>query len=69
MLAYETARRRKGIFGNRHGSVLFVAFLGLFVAGAVARHPVFSLEVIPMLGMMIWLSRELSTLRKPASTG
>jgi hypothetical protein len=68
MLAYEAARKRKGAFGNRHGSLLFVVFLGLFVAGAVARFPIFSLEVIPMLGMMVWLSRELSTLRKPAAT-
>lgn len=66
MLAYEGTRAREGKLKGRGATVLFLLFLGLFAAATAVHHPDFSVEVVPLLAMMAWLSWELAARRRHA---
>ena len=70
ILGYEANLRREGIVGNRRGTALLLLFAGVYgVGGAVFHFRDFSVVFIVLLGLMIWLSQELSALRRrPSST-
>lgn len=66
MLGYEGTRTRGGYWRNRGGTALFLLFALVYgVGGAVFHFRDFSVLFIVLLGMMIWLSQELFSLRKP----
>ncbi len=65
ILAYEAVRPRQGILGNRRGTVLLLLIFGV-VAGVAAVHSqAFSVEVVVLLGVMVWLARESSRTQRP----
>lgn len=65
MLGYESARPRKGILGNRRGAALLLIFAVVYcLGGALFHFRDFSVLSIVLLGLMVWLSQELSFLRQ-----
>lgn len=69
ILAYEGMRGRTGILRDRWGTALLLLILGVIVGEAVIHSRDFSVEVAVLLGLMVWLSRQLSALRKSAAVG
>lgn len=67
ILAYEATRRGKGILESRRGTALLLLIFAVVAGGAVVHSQAFSLEVIVMLGLMVWLSREIAVLRSSAA--
>lgn len=66
MLAYEGTKPHKGILRNRQGTALLLLFAVVYgIGGAVFHFREFSVLFIVLLGLMIWLSQELSILRGP----
>lgn len=65
MLAYEATRRRQGILENRKGTALLLIFAAVYGIGGIVFHfRDFSVLVIVLLGLMVWLSQELSALHR-----
>lgn len=70
MLGYEGRRLREGILRNRRGAALLVIFALVYgVGGALFHFRDFSVLFIVLLGMMIWLSQEISALPVNAQSG
>lgn len=67
ILAYEATRPHEGILWNRRGTALLLLIFAVVAGGAVVHSQAFSVEVIVMLGLMVWLSREITALRSPAA--
>jgi hypothetical protein len=67
ILSYEATRPRKGILEKRRGTALLLLVFAVVAGGALVHSQAFSVEAIVMLGMMVWLSREISNLRSPAA--
>ncbi len=65
-LRHEEARKPRAALWRRPCALLFLLFVGVFVARAVFQSPPFSVEIFPLLAVVAWLSWELSSLRKPA---
>ncbi len=66
LLAYERTRPHEGILGNRRGTALLLLFAVVYgIGGTVFHFRDFSVLFIVLLGLMVWLSQELSILRGP----
>lgn len=66
MLGYEGTRAHGGFWRDRRGTALFLLFALVYgVGGAVFQFRDFSVLFVVLLGMMLWLSQELSFLRRP----
>jgi hypothetical protein len=65
ILSYEGSFPREGILGNRRATALLLIFAAVYgVGGAVFHFRAFSVVSIVLLGMMVWLSQELSAVRR-----
>ncbi|MDE3136672.1 MAG: DUF2029 domain-containing protein [Acidobacteriota bacterium] len=61
MLGHEAALPRESALGNRRGAALLLIFAVVYgVGGAVFHFRAFSVVAIILLGMMVWLSQEIS---------
>lgn len=69
VLAYETTRTRKVILGKWFGAFLLLLFFAVVAVGALIHSQAFSIEVVVLIGLMIWLSQEIAVLRKSPASG
>lgn len=70
ILAYERTQLRKGgILETQGGVSLLLLFFAVVAGGALVHSQSFSVEAIVLLGLMVWLSLEIGTLRKKPASG
>ncbi len=60
VLAYESRKPDHGVLANRQGTALFSLFLCVVVGAAMVHSLDFSVEAVVLLGLMVWLSREIA---------
>lgn len=63
ILAYEATRPHAEILRNRRGAALLLLVLGVVAGEAMVHSQAFSVEVIALFGLMVWLSLEISALQ------